>query len=106
MGWRCCVKICRKEIGASNPGYKFPIVNLRHGEKLQEKVKLRREAWLKSVRLNECNVTQHSKVCLLYFVSGMYNDEYIFQVKLNTILCTGKASRDANDSCIFRITRE
>ena len=72
----CCVKTCQKEIDSSNQGYHFPTVNSRHSNILQENEKLRRESWLRNVRLNESDIKNHSRVCSRHFISGMFH--YIF----------------------------
>ena len=71
------MKTCQKEIDSSNLGYRFPTVNSRHGVLMQENEKLRRESWLRNVRLKESDIKKHSTVCSRHFISGTFH--YIFQ---------------------------
>ena len=97
MVWTCCVKTCQKEIDSSNLGYRFPTVNSRHGVLMQENEKLRRESWLRNVRLKESDIKKHSTVCSRHFISGIFhyisNSEKIFL----QVLVVGKPN--ARDEC-------
>jgi hypothetical protein len=67
----CCVKSCRKVVYEGNRGFKIPEVIDHHCSSLQEKEILRREAWLRSLRLKESDVNRNSRVCASHFCSGI-----------------------------------
>ena len=98
MPCRCCVSVCRRKESDGVRLFRFPKVNGRFKEAVQNKQKERRNVWLQKTNIKECDLAQHYRVCSRHFPSGNFRSTQFIELFSNLVLFSGHPCKNDMDN--------